>query len=125
MKNPNKKIICFDLDGVICTNTWGKYKSAKPIAGNINFINFLYKKNFKIIIFTSRFMGRNKDNVMKANKSGYKFTEKQLQKWKLKYHKLILGKPSYDILVDDKSIFFKKKWVKELKNQIDKEDNSF
>ena len=26
-----KKVICFDLDGVICNNTWGNYKLAKPI----------------------------------------------------------------------------------------------
>ena len=25
------KIICFDLDGVICNNTYGDYSKAKPI----------------------------------------------------------------------------------------------
>lgn len=118
-----KKTICFDLDGVIGTNTWGKYKSAKPIKKNIKYINSLHK-NFKIIIFTSRFMGRNKDNVKKAEKEGYKFTLNQLAKWNVKFDKLILGKPSYDVIVDDKALFFKKNWINHLKNQILKLDNS-
>ena len=41
---------------------------------------------------------------------GFQFTKKQLKKWGVKYHKLIMGKPSYDLIIDDKSIFFKKKW---------------
>ena len=36
------KTICFDLDGVICTNTWGKYEDAKPIISSINKVNELY-----------------------------------------------------------------------------------
>ena len=116
-----KKVICFDLDGVICNNTWGNYKLAKPIKKNIKYINLLSEK-FKIIIFTSRFMGRNKDNSMKANKQGYKYTHRQLSKWKVKFDKLILGKPSYDLIIDDKAIFFKKNWTNELKNQITKLD---
>ncbi len=64
------------------------------------------------MIYTARFMGRNNDNAKKARKQGYKFTKKQLDSWGLKYSKLILGKPSYDIFVDDKSIFFKKNWAK-------------
>ena len=53
-------------------------------------------------------MGRNKDNSMKANKQGYKYTHQQLSKWKVKFDKLILGKPSYDLIIDDKAIFSKK-----------------
>ena len=30
-----------------------------------------------------------------------------IKKWGVKYHKLIMGKPSYDLIIDDKSIFFK------------------
>ena len=50
-------------------------------------------------------MGRNNDNIQKAKIKGYKFTLKQLEKWKLNYHKLIFGKPSFDIYIDDKSLF--------------------
>ena len=34
-------------------------------------------------------------------------TMKQLKKWKVKYHKLIFGKPSFDLFFDDKTLFFK------------------
>ena len=38
-------------------------------------------------------MGRNNENILKAKKQGFKQTQNQLKKWKLKYHKLIFGKP--------------------------------
>ena len=50
--------------------------------------------------------------VQKAKKQGYKMTMKQLKKWKVKYHKLIFGKPSFDLFVDDKALFFKDNWYK-------------
>ena len=37
-------------------------------------------------------------------------TFKQLKKWGLNFHELKFGKPSYDIFIDDKSLFFQKKW---------------
>ena len=56
-------------------------------------------------------MGRNNDNISKAKKKGYKLTLNQLRKWKLNYHKLIFGKPSFDLYIDDKSLFYKKNWI--------------
>ena len=56
-------------------------------------------------------MGRNNDNRLKAEKQIKKLTIEQLKKWKVKYHKIFFGKPSFDIFVDDKSLFFKKKWI--------------
>ena len=35
--------------------------------------------------------------------------------WGLKYHKLIMGKPSYDFMVDDKSYNYNSEWYKKLK----------
>ena len=49
-------------------------------------------------------------NIKVAKKIGYKFTERQLKKWGIKYHKLIFGKPSFDIIIDDKALFFNKFW---------------
>ena len=64
-------------------------------------------------------MGRFSDNRIKAQKKIENLTIKQLDQWGLKYHKIFFGKPSFDILVDDKSIFFKKNWdeflIKKLK----------
>lgn len=113
------KKFCFDLDGVICKTKGNDYKNAKPIRKVINEINSLYKKNF-ILIYTSRFMGRNKDNVKLANKIGYKFTYNQIKKWGLKFDKLLLGKPSYDIFVDDKMFNFDKDWLKRFKTKFKK-----
>lgn len=113
MKVFEKKTICIDIDGVICKTIGNNYRKSKPIKKNINYINNLYKKGHFIKIFTARFMGRNNDNKKKAEKSGYKLTKFQLKKWNLNYHKLIMGKPSYDYFIDDKAFnsfkdFFKK-----------------
>tara|TARA_B100000959_G_C14669129_1_gene495689 strand:+ start:45 stop:386 length:342 start_codon:yes stop_codon:yes gene_type:complete len=113
MKKPNK-IICFDLDNVICkTDKKKNYKKSKPIKSAINKINLLHKNN-KIIIFTARGMGRYNGNLKKVNKSFLKLTKNQLKKWKVKYHKLILGKPSYDLIIDDKSYNYNTNWVKKI-----------
>lgn len=109
-----KKIICFDIDGVICRTVKNNYSLSKPIIKNIKLINELYEKGHHIKIFTSRFMGRSKENVNKAKKKGYTFTKKQLSKWKVNYHELIFGKPSYDLIIDDKALCFKKNWRNKL-----------
>jgi histidinol phosphatase-like enzyme len=109
------KKYCFDIDGVVCRTVKNKYKSSKPNNKVIKLINNLYEQGHYVIIFTSRYMGRNKENVKLAKKQGYNFTNAQLRNWGLKFHKLIFGKPSYDFFVDDKSIFFEKNWLKKIK----------
>lgn len=113
-----KKVICFDIDNVICKTNGTNYKNSRPIKKNIHFINLLFNKGYKIKIFTARFMGRNKDNLVLAKKEGYKFTKKQLKDWGVKYHKLFFGKPSFDIFIDDKSLYFKNNWIKDLKRKL-------
>jgi capsule biosynthesis phosphatase len=118
MKNlKRKKIICFDLDGVICITKDGDYNNSKPIRKNIKKINNLYKK-FIITIFTARFMGRTRGNKKLAENLGKKFTLNQLKKWNVKYDNFYMGKPRYDYYVDDKSIFFKKDWVKNINSKL-------
>jgi hypothetical protein len=107
MKN---KVFCFDLDNVICLTKKNYYQKSTPIYKSINIINKLYESGFIIKIFTARFMGRSNENANESIKKGYKLTQKQLQKWGVKYHSLIFGKPSFDIVIDDKSLFFKKNW---------------
>ena len=106
------KVICFDLDGIICNQTEGDYENAIPNKEAIRVINRLYNEGNKIIISTSRFMRRNKNNIIDTYKEGYEFTLKQLKNWKIKFHELNMGKPRYDFLVDDKSVFFKNDWEK-------------
>ena len=113
-----KKILCFDLDNVICKTTSNNYIKSLPIKKNIKLINYLYDKGYIIKIFTARYMGRNNDNIQKAKKAGLLFTKKQLLRWSLKYHKLIMGKPSFDIYIDDKNLEYKKDWANSLKKKL-------
>ena len=108
MTSRRKKIFCFDLDNVLCKTKGSNYKKSLPLKENIRTVNILSQKGNYIKIFTSRYMGRNKENKNKAIKDGYNFTKKQLKKWNVKYDELIFGKPSYDLFVDDKNLSFKK-----------------
>ncbi len=90
------KTYVFDIDGTICTNTYGEYENAEPYPINIKKINSLYSGGNYIKYFTARGSGTGID--------WYQFTEKQLASWGAKYHELILGKPEGDIYVDDKGI---------------------
>jgi ribonucleotide monophosphatase NagD (HAD superfamily) len=115
-----KKTFCIDIDNTICITINNFYKNSKPIKKNIELINDLYKKGHTIIFFTARGMNKYKGNKNKIHKVYYKFTRDQLIAWGVKFHKLILCKPSYDFAIDDKSIFFKKNWTKKINNLLKK-----
>jgi hypothetical protein len=110
----NIKIICFDLDDTLCKTIKNNYHKSIPIKKNITVLNKLYESGYEIKIFTSRFMGRSKEKSSKAKKMGYNLTVRQLKKWNIKYHKLIFGKPSYDMIVDDKALGYDNKWSNKL-----------
>lgn len=112
------KIICFDIDGVICKNKNNEYQNSKPIIKTVKLINNLYNNNYYIKLFTARFMGRNNDDCKKAKKQGLALTKRQLKVWKVKYHQLIMCKPSYDLFIDDKSLGFRKDWHKYLEKKL-------
>jgi FMN phosphatase YigB (HAD superfamily) len=94
----------FDIDGTICNNTSGNYEQAVPFRERITKINNLYDQGHYIIMFTARGMGSSKNNQLYAINKYYSFTQNQLKSWDLKYHELILGKPSADFYVDDKGV---------------------
>ena len=110
-----KKIIYVDLDGTLCSQTNSNYEKAKPYNDAINKINELYDKDNIIVIYTARFMGRTNNNVETAKELGYDFTLKQIKSWGLKFHELKMGKPQFDIIIDDKSYNYNKDWIKGLK----------
>ena len=87
------KILAFDIDGTICT-TDCPYDEAKPYKQVIDKINSLYDKGNWILIFTARGSGSGIDY--------YEFTKEQLESWRLKYHELKMGKPLFDVLIDDR-----------------------
>lgn len=84
-----------DIDGTICTNTTDNYEDALPIKERIEKVNKLYNEGNTITYWTAR--GSRSGNNYEA------LTKKQLQEWGCKYNNLILGKPSYDLYIDDKS----------------------
>lgn len=118
MKKKIIKTICFDIDNVLCYTFKSNYKSSKPNLLAIKKVNDLYDRGYKIILFTARFMGRTKNNVKKTYSLGFHQTTNQLKKWKVKYHELIMGKPSYDLIIDDLSIYFKKRWIKDIEKYL-------
>jgi len=113
------KTICFDIDNVICrTSSKNDYIKSKPIKKNIEVINKAYYKKFKIILYTARYMGRCNGNITKVKKLIKPLTIKQLKEWGVKYHEIYFGKPSFDLFIDDKSLFFKKNWDKSLQKKL-------
>lgn len=104
------KTICFDLDGVLCTQVEGNYEEAVPNPHAINLANQLYDKGHRIVIYTARFMGRTGEDTIETYKQGYAFTEAQLKGWGVKFHALFMGKPRYDVVIDDRALFFEEDW---------------
>lgn len=90
-----KRIVYVDIDGTLCDVPEADYEKAMPIKKNIKKINELYKKN-TIILWTAR------GSTTCIN--WYKTTQAQLKKWGCKYHELRMGKPYYDLWIDDKTI---------------------
>ena len=95
---------CFDIDGTVCNNTWGKYEEAVPIGDRISVVNRLYDEGNHIIYFTARGMGTCKGDPLKAHEMWYNFTLRQLESWGCKFNELRLGKPEADYYIDDKGI---------------------
>lgn len=92
-------IYIVDIDQTICVtpqvNGEHFYNLSVPLKRRIDKINKLYDQGHTIIYWTARGSG-----------SGIDWTElttKQLNKWNCKYHEVRLGKPSYDIWIDDKA----------------------
>jgi len=112
LNNNELKTFVFDIDGTICTNTNGDYKKAKPYFDRIEYINNLFEKGHKIIMFTAR--------GYTTNINWQELTKKQLSDWGLKYHELKLKKPFGDIYIDDKGITDKDFFKLDIKNKNSK-----
>ena len=104
---------CFDLDNTICRTDGKDYVSSTPLTEIINRINYLYDDGHEIIIFTARGMGKFNGNVKLVYEHYYEMTKSQLDNWNIKYHELILGKPSFDFFIDDKNFS-----IQEFKSRI-------
>lgn len=97
-------IYCFDLDNTLCITNGNDYENSEPIYNMIEKVNQLYDTGHIILIYTARGMTTYKGNIDAVYDALYLFTKKQIELWGIKYHKLQLGKPSYDIFIDDKNM---------------------
>ena len=88
-------VVYVDIDGTICSITNGIYTDAKPMMKRIRKINKLYAKGNTIIYWTARGTVTQTDWL--------ELTKNQLDRWGCKYHEVRIGKPQYDLWIDDKS----------------------
>lgn len=106
--NYKKKVFLIDIDNTICRTVGSDYTNSIPKKKIIKIINLLKSKGHYIKIFTSRYMNRSNQNSMEVTKKYYNKTYKQLISWNLEFDELIMGKPSSDFIIDDRSINPKK-----------------
>lgn len=85
-----------DIDGTICNNTYGEYANAMPFTSRIEHFNRLYDQGHEVHYWTARGANTGLDWA--------DFTKQQLSDWGVKYNTLRMGKPSYDIWIDDKAM---------------------
>jgi len=97
MEMKKQKTIFIDIDETICISPQDRnYELAKPISENIKKANDLYDQGHTIIYWTAR-----------GTVTGIDWrdvTLKQFDEWGVKYHELRLGKPYYDLFIDDKNM---------------------
>lgn len=85
-----------DIDGTICTNTNGDYQKSKPYVKRIEHFNKLFDEGHEIHYWTARGSNSGIDWTL--------LTKRQFADWQVKYTTLKLGKPAYDLWIDDKAI---------------------
>jgi hypothetical protein len=93
-------IYIVDIDQTICftpkdDNGTHLYKESMPYRSRIKHLNSLYAEGHTIIYWTARGATSGIDWT--------DFTKSQLDDWGVLYTEVRLGKPNYDIWVDDKA----------------------
>ncbi len=90
-------IIYIDIDETIAEpSATRNYADSKPMKNNIAKANKLYDEGHTIVYWTAR-----------GTTTGIDWTDvtrNQLDSWGVKYHDLKLGKPQYDLFIDDKAL---------------------
>jgi hypothetical protein len=105
-------IYYIDIDGTICDQEIGRpYKLSKPYKERIAHFNALYDDGNEIHYYTAR-----------GSQSGVDYLEEtleQLASWGVKYTSANVGKPHYDIWIDDKAqnveSYFEDQYLKDQK----------
>ena len=85
-----------DIDGTICNKTNSDYLNCNPRKDKIDLFNRLYNNGHEVHYWTAR--GAN------SGKNWDDLTIEQLELWDVKYNTINMGKPHYDVWIDDKAI---------------------
>ena len=84
-----------DLDNTLCFTQGNNYETSEPIVERIEYVNELKRNGNNITIWTARGATSGIDHK--------ELTLKQLNEWNVQYDNLLMGKPNYDVYIDDKS----------------------
>ena len=85
-----------DIDGTICDTNSSDYTNSKPNHLKIYVFNELYNRGHEVHYWSAR--------GAVSGKNWEQFTVQQLESWNVKYTSINLGKPHYDVWIDDKCI---------------------
>jgi quercetin dioxygenase-like cupin family protein len=84
-----------DFDNTLCNTENSDYINSSPIVERIEYVNELKRNGNNITIWTARGSTSGLDHKV--------LTLKQLNDWNVQYDELLIGKPNYDVYIDDKS----------------------
>jgi hypothetical protein len=90
-----KRLIYIDIDGTICKTKGDDYANSLPLKGRIKKINQAFK-NDTIVFFSAR--------GVVTGKNWLPLTKRQFKKWGVRYDNILLAKPPWDLIIDDKAI---------------------
>jgi hypothetical protein len=93
----SRRVIFVDIDQTIAglPAKAKDYSQAEPWPQQISMINQLYQAGHRIVYWTAR--------GSLTNLSWFKTTQSQLDSWGCMYHELRMGKPAFDLLIDDRT----------------------
>lgn len=104
--------IFIDIDNTIFKTEGSNYECSTPIQDNIDKANKLYDDGHIITYWTAR--------GCKSGKSAeyFSLTYEQLNQFNVKFHELRMGKPHFDLFIDDKGLNAMNSWTDDNINSI-------
>lgn len=104
--------IAVDMDGTLCSWHPGAYENAQPLPERIERLHRIKAAGHTIWIYTAR--GGSLGSEAAADERWGDVTRKQLAEWGVPYDRLIIGKPPFDALIDDRAVKFSEDWEAQL-----------
>ena len=105
-------IIAVDFDGTLCSWHPGEYEKAQPLPERVERIRRIKASGHTILIYTAR--GGSLGSEAAADARWGELTRRQLADWGIPYDRLIIGKPPFDALIDDRAVAFTEDWEAQL-----------